>query len=73
MTSTSMCVFVCSFDVENGVSMGGRGTMDSISPSSALVLQNFPQRRESFLYRSDSDYELSPKSLSKTSSIASES
>uniref|UniRef100_A0A3B4A286 Phosphodiesterase n=1 Tax=Periophthalmus magnuspinnatus TaxID=409849 RepID=A0A3B4A286_9GOBI len=27
------------------------------------------QRRESFLYRSDSDYELSPKSLSRNSSI----
>uniref|UniRef100_A0AAQ4RU42 Phosphodiesterase n=1 Tax=Gasterosteus aculeatus aculeatus TaxID=481459 RepID=A0AAQ4RU42_GASAC len=30
------------------------------------------QRRESFLYRSDSDYELSPKSLSRNSSIVGE-
>ncbi|OXU28142.1 hypothetical protein TSAR_005236 [Trichomalopsis sarcophagae] len=32
-----------------------------------------PQRRESFLYRSDSDFEMSPKSMSRNSSIASES
>ncbi|KAI2663585.1 cAMP-specific 3',5'-cyclic phosphodiesterase 4B [Labeo rohita] len=46
------------------------------SPGSGLVLHtNFPghnQRRESFLYRSDSDYDLSPKSMSRNSSIASE-
>ncbi|XP_066842567.1 LOW QUALITY PROTEIN: 3',5'-cyclic-AMP phosphodiesterase 4A [Anser cygnoides] len=30
------------------------------------------QRRESFLYRSDSDYDASPKSMSRNSSIASE-
>uniref|UniRef100_I3LWE1 Phosphodiesterase n=1 Tax=Ictidomys tridecemlineatus TaxID=43179 RepID=I3LWE1_ICTTR len=30
------------------------------------------QRRESFLYRSDSDYELSPKALSRNSSVASD-
>uniref|UniRef100_A0A673CNF9 Phosphodiesterase n=1 Tax=Sphaeramia orbicularis TaxID=375764 RepID=A0A673CNF9_9TELE len=43
------------------------------SPGSGLVLHtNFPghnQRRESFLYRSDSDYDLSPKSMSRNSSI----
>ncbi|XP_065119624.1 3',5'-cyclic-AMP phosphodiesterase 4D isoform X10 [Paramisgurnus dabryanus] len=45
------------------------------SPGSGLVLQaNFvhSQRRESFLYRSDSDYDLSPKSMSRNSSIASD-
>ncbi|XP_041425179.1 cAMP-specific 3',5'-cyclic phosphodiesterase 4D isoform X2 [Xenopus laevis] len=45
------------------------------SPGSGLILQaNFvhSQRRESFLYRSDSDYELSPKSMSRNSSIASD-
>uniref|UniRef100_T1INE9 Phosphodiesterase n=1 Tax=Strigamia maritima TaxID=126957 RepID=T1INE9_STRMM len=31
-----------------------------------------PQRRESFLYRSDSEFEMSPKSMSRNSSIASE-
>uniref|UniRef100_A0A4W5LT72 Phosphodiesterase n=1 Tax=Hucho hucho TaxID=62062 RepID=A0A4W5LT72_9TELE len=42
---------------------------------SGLILQaNFvhSQRRESFLYRSDSDYDLSPKSMSRNSSIASD-
>uniref|UniRef100_A0A3P9HMJ4 Phosphodiesterase n=1 Tax=Oryzias latipes TaxID=8090 RepID=A0A3P9HMJ4_ORYLA len=51
-----------SFDVDNGTSSG-------------LILQaNFvhSQRRESFLYRSDSDYDLSPKSMSRNSSIASD-
>ncbi|XP_077471340.1 3',5'-cyclic-AMP phosphodiesterase 4B-like isoform X2 [Stigmatopora argus] len=46
------------------------------SPSSGLVLHpnlaSHGQRRESFLYRSDSDYELSPKSLSRNSSIVGE-
>ncbi|XP_075445741.1 3',5'-cyclic-AMP phosphodiesterase 4D isoform X6 [Ascaphus truei] len=45
------------------------------SPGSGLILQaNFAhsQRRESFLYRSDSDYDLSPKSMSRNSSIASD-
>ncbi|XP_060729678.1 cAMP-specific 3',5'-cyclic phosphodiesterase 4B isoform X3 [Tachysurus vachellii] len=42
-----------------------------ISPGSALVLPH-GQRRESFLYRSDSDYELSPKSTSRNSSIVGE-
>lgn len=40
---------------------------------SGLVLQaNFPhsQRRESFLYRSDSDFDLSPKTMSRNSSTA---
>ncbi|XP_058250648.1 cAMP-specific 3',5'-cyclic phosphodiesterase 4B isoform X2 [Hemibagrus wyckioides] len=42
-----------------------------VSPGSALVLPH-GQRRESFLYRSDSDYELSPKSTSRNSSIVGE-
>uniref|UniRef100_A0A3Q3NFP9 Phosphodiesterase n=1 Tax=Mastacembelus armatus TaxID=205130 RepID=A0A3Q3NFP9_9TELE len=64
-----------SFDVENGLSVG-RSPMDSqASPGSGLVLQaNFPhsQRRESFLYRSDSDFDLSPKGPSRNSSTASD-
>ncbi|KAL2092062.1 hypothetical protein ACEWY4_011860 [Coilia grayii] len=63
------------FDVDNGTS-SGRSPLDPMaSPGSGLVLQaNFvhSQRRESFLYRSDSDYELSPKSMSRNSSIASD-
>uniref|UniRef100_A0A667YHK6 Phosphodiesterase n=1 Tax=Myripristis murdjan TaxID=586833 RepID=A0A667YHK6_9TELE len=59
------------FDVENGLSVG-RSPLDSqASPGSGLVLQaNFPhsQRRESFLYRSDSDFDLSPKTMSRNSS-----
>ncbi|XP_029285946.1 cAMP-specific 3',5'-cyclic phosphodiesterase 4D isoform X2 [Cottoperca gobio] len=64
-----------SFDVDNGLSVG-RSPLDSqTSPSSGLVLQaNFPhsQRRESFLYRSDSDFDLSPKNMSRNSSTASD-
>ncbi|KAF7237075.1 cAMP-specific 3',5'-cyclic phosphodiesterase 4D [Varanus komodoensis] len=40
-----------------------------------LVLQGSSfhvQRRESFLYRSDSDYDLSPKAMSRNSSVASD-
>lgn len=68
-------VLYCSFDVDNGTASSGRSPLDSIaSPGSALVLQaNFvhSQRRESFLYRSDSDYDISP-AMSRNSSIASE-
>ncbi|KAI9590512.1 hypothetical protein GQX74_008679 [Glossina fuscipes] len=59
------------FDVENGQT--ARSPLEGGSPSAGLVLQNLPQRRESFLYRSDSDFEMSPKSMSRNSSIASES
>ncbi|KAL9879865.1 phosphodiesterase dunce isoform 2-T2 [Glossina fuscipes fuscipes] len=59
-----------SFDVENGQT--ARSPLEGGSPSAGLVLQNLPQRRESFLYRSDSDFEMSPKSMSRNSSIASE-
>lgn len=78
LTAVLMCFFslsLCSFDVENGLSVG-RSPLDSqTSPGSGLVLQaNFPhsQRRESFLYRSDSDFDLSPKAMSRNSSTASE-
>uniref|UniRef100_A0A8C5A3R7 Phosphodiesterase n=1 Tax=Gadus morhua TaxID=8049 RepID=A0A8C5A3R7_GADMO len=61
------------FDVENGPSVGCSPLDAQVSPGSGLVLHtNFPghsQRRESFLYRSDSDYDLSPKSMSRNSSI----
>ncbi|KAL4236995.1 hypothetical protein ACF0H5_005379 [Mactra antiquata] len=63
--------FRFSFDVENGAS-GARGALDGGSPSGGLILQNLPQRRESFLYRSDSDYDISPKSMSRHSSVQSE-
>ncbi|NWH70888.1 PDE4D phosphodiesterase, partial [Piaya cayana] len=63
-----------SFDLENGPP--SRGALDpQASPGAGLVLQGtFPhgQRRESFLYRSDSDYDLSPKGMSRNSSIASD-
>ncbi|KAM6235759.1 3',5'-cyclic-AMP phosphodiesterase 4C isoform 3-T3 [Porphyrio hochstetteri] len=62
------------FDLENGPP--GRGALDpQASPGAGLVLHGtFPhgQRRESFLYRSDSDYDLSPKAMSRNSSIASD-
>uniref|UniRef100_A0A8C1G7F0 Phosphodiesterase n=1 Tax=Cyprinus carpio TaxID=7962 RepID=A0A8C1G7F0_CYPCA len=64
-----------SFDVENGLSVGRSPLESQASPGSGLVLQaNFPhsQRRESFLYRSDSDFDLSPKAMSRNSSTASE-
>ncbi|KAJ7409944.1 cAMP-specific 3',5'-cyclic phosphodiesterase 4D-like protein [Willisornis vidua] len=68
-------VWPAGFDVDNGTS-SGRSPLDPMtSPGSGLILQaNFvhSQRRESFLYRSDSDYDLSPKSMSRNSSIASD-
>merc|ERR1719391_1098649 len=57
------------FDVENGSGGAGRDHMDGSSPG--LVLHQ-PQRRESFLYKSDSDFDMSPKSNSRNSSITSE-
>eukprot|EP00076_Gallus_gallus_P030939 XP_015155644.2 cAMP-specific 3',5'-cyclic phosphodiesterase 4C isoform X5 [Gallus gallus] len=63
-----------SFDLENGPP--GRGPLEpQCSPGAGLVLQgafSHSQRRESFLYRSDSDYDLSPKAMSRNSSIASD-
>uniref|UniRef100_A0ACB8F408 Uncharacterized protein n=1 Tax=Sphaerodactylus townsendi TaxID=933632 RepID=A0ACB8F408_9SAUR len=65
-----------SFDVENGPSPGRSPLDPQAGSSSGLVLHTtFPghsQRRESFLYRSDSDYDLSPKTMSRNSSVPSE-
>uniref|UniRef100_A0AAQ4QWQ5 Phosphodiesterase n=1 Tax=Gasterosteus aculeatus aculeatus TaxID=481459 RepID=A0AAQ4QWQ5_GASAC len=62
-----------SFEGENGPSLCCSPSELQASPGSGLVLHpnqaGHGQRRESFLYRSDSDYELSPKSLSRNSSI----
>lgn len=74
-TSSLRTTEATGFDVDNGTS-AGRSPLDPMtSPGSGLILQaNFvhSQRRESFLYRSDSDYDLSPKSMSRNSSIASD-
>ncbi|XP_055014080.1 cAMP-specific 3',5'-cyclic phosphodiesterase 4B-like [Boleophthalmus pectinirostris] len=60
-----------SYDGENGVSPG-HTPIGCQSPGLTLH-PSFPQgqRRESFLYRSDSDYDMSPKT-SRNSSLASE-
>ncbi|XP_034747464.1 cAMP-specific 3',5'-cyclic phosphodiesterase 4C-like isoform X2 [Etheostoma cragini] len=60
------------YEAENGVSPG-HTPLGSQSPSLTLHTP-FPhgQRRESFLYRSDSDYDMSPKTVSRNSSLASE-
>ncbi|KFO53645.1 cAMP-specific 3',5'-cyclic phosphodiesterase 4B, partial [Corvus brachyrhynchos] len=64
------------FDVENGPSPGRSPLDPQASSSSGLVLHTtFPghsQRREAVLYRSDSDYDLSPKTMSRNSSLPSE-
>ena len=60
-----------SFDVENGTG-GSREHLDGASPGVILQPQNMPQRRESFLYKNDLEYDNSPKSTSRNSSIASE-
>uniref|UniRef100_A0A8C9WWQ8 Phosphodiesterase n=1 Tax=Sander lucioperca TaxID=283035 RepID=A0A8C9WWQ8_SANLU len=65
-----------SFEGGNGPSLCCSPSDLLASPGSGLVLHpnlaSHGQRRESFLYRSDSDYELSPKSLSRNSSIVGE-
>ncbi|CAG5897940.1 unnamed protein product [Menidia menidia] len=63
----------CSFDSENGP-LPGRSPMDSQANPGLVLHPSFPQsqRRESFLYRSDSDYDTSPKTMSRNSSINSE-
>ncbi|KAG7523897.1 cAMP-specific 3 3' [Solea senegalensis] len=69
------CITQNFFDVENGLSVGRSPLDPQTSPGSGLVIQaNFPhsQRRESFLYRSDSDFDLSPKGPSRNSSTASD-
>ncbi|XP_034997115.2 cAMP-specific 3',5'-cyclic phosphodiesterase 4A isoform X3 [Zootoca vivipara] len=62
-----------SFEVENGPSPG-RSPLDPQASPGLVLHPSFPQsqRRESFLYRSDSDYDMSPKTMSRNSSIASE-
>ena len=60
------------FDVDNDSSSGLIPLDPMVSPGSGLILQaNFVHslRRESFLYRSHSDYDLSPRSMSRKSSI----
>uniref|UniRef100_A0A670KL41 Phosphodiesterase n=1 Tax=Podarcis muralis TaxID=64176 RepID=A0A670KL41_PODMU len=64
-----------SFDLENGFSPGRTPLDAQTHPGLGLVLQGATphgQRRESFLYRSDSDYDLSPKAMSRNSSVASD-
>jgi len=43
---------------------GGGGVAVPVRPSPVAAM-----RRESFLYRSDSDFDMSPKSLSRASSV----
>ncbi|XP_063043290.1 3',5'-cyclic-AMP phosphodiesterase 4B [Engraulis encrasicolus] len=71
--SIGNCVGNKRFDGENGPSPG-RSPMDSQASPGLVLHPSFPQsqRRESFLYRSDSDYEVSPKTMSRNSSINSE-
>ncbi|XP_059847391.1 cAMP-specific 3',5'-cyclic phosphodiesterase 4C-like isoform X4 [Hypanus sabinus] len=72
LLSTKICCIISNFDVENGLTAARSPLDPQASPSSGLVLQaNFAhgQRRESFLYRSDSDYDISPKNVSRNSSI----
>uniref|UniRef100_A0A3P8X0S9 Phosphodiesterase n=1 Tax=Cynoglossus semilaevis TaxID=244447 RepID=A0A3P8X0S9_CYNSE len=63
--------YCCSYEAENGVSPG-HSPLGSQSPGLTLNT-SFPlgQRRESFLYRSDSDYDMSPKTVSRNSSLSS--
>ncbi|XP_016324262.1 cAMP-specific 3',5'-cyclic phosphodiesterase 4C-like [Sinocyclocheilus anshuiensis] len=74
-TSASMsnCAGNKRYDGENGPSPG-RSPMDSQASPGLVLHPSFPQsqRRESFLYRSDSDYDMSPKTMSRNSSINSE-
>uniref|UniRef100_A0A665SXT3 3',5'-cyclic-AMP phosphodiesterase n=1 Tax=Echeneis naucrates TaxID=173247 RepID=A0A665SXT3_ECHNA len=61
-----------SYEAENGVSPG-HTPLGSQSPGLTLNTSfSQGQRRESFLYRSDSDYDMSPKTVSRNSSLASE-
>ena len=72
-----MPCLIFSFDVDSGLSPGrtplegfsGRTPLDGCQ---GLVLQN-SQRRESFLYKSGSEYDVaSPRSMSRASSLSSE-
>ncbi|XP_056143351.1 cAMP-specific 3',5'-cyclic phosphodiesterase 4C [Lampris incognitus] len=72
-SSIGNCVGSRRFDSENGPSPG-RSPMDSQASPGLVLHPSFPQsqRRESFLYRSDSDYDMSPKTMSRNSSVNSE-
>uniref|UniRef100_A0A3Q4GT92 Uncharacterized protein n=1 Tax=Neolamprologus brichardi TaxID=32507 RepID=A0A3Q4GT92_NEOBR len=64
-----------SFHGTTNTSIGNcRSPMDSQASPGLVLHPSFPQsqRRESFLYRSDSDYDTSPKTMSRNSSINSE-
>ncbi|XP_059100281.1 cAMP-specific 3',5'-cyclic phosphodiesterase 4C isoform X2 [Peromyscus eremicus] len=60
-----------SFDLENGLA-SGRGPLDPQCGRALHPPGPHGQRRESFLYRSDSDHEPSPQAVSRSSSAASE-
>uniref|UniRef100_A0A8C9SNS7 3',5'-cyclic-AMP phosphodiesterase n=1 Tax=Scleropages formosus TaxID=113540 RepID=A0A8C9SNS7_SCLFO len=62
-----------SLEVDN-VPSQERSPLDSQASPGLLLHPYFAlsQRRESFLYRSDSDYDLSPKAMSRNSSLTSE-
>ncbi|XP_056136403.1 cAMP-specific 3',5'-cyclic phosphodiesterase 4C-like [Lampris incognitus] len=61
-----------SYEAENGVSPS-HTPLGLQSPGLTLNTSfSQSQRRESFLYRSDSDYDMSPKTVSRNSSLASE-
>ncbi|XP_008563129.1 PREDICTED: cAMP-specific 3',5'-cyclic phosphodiesterase 4A-like [Galeopterus variegatus] len=74
-TSKEDIVAGADFEAENGPTLSpGRSPLDS-QASPGLVLHAgvaTSQRRESFLYRSDSDYDMSPKTMSRNSSVTSE-
>ncbi|XP_054634304.1 cAMP-specific 3',5'-cyclic phosphodiesterase 4C-like [Dunckerocampus dactyliophorus] len=61
-----------SYEGENGISPAH--TPLGLQSPGLTLHTSFPQsqRRESFLYRSDSDYDMSPKTVSRNSSLASE-
>ncbi|XP_077643787.1 3',5'-cyclic-AMP phosphodiesterase 4A [Lonchura striata] len=61
-------------EVENGPWGGGQSPPEpQASPGRGLLAGAPPaQRRESFLYRSDSDFDTSPRSVSRNSSVASD-
>ncbi|XP_051988559.1 cAMP-specific 3',5'-cyclic phosphodiesterase 4C-like isoform X1 [Xyrauchen texanus] len=71
--SISNCAGNKRYDGENGPSPG-RSPMDSQASPGLVLHPSFPQsqRRESFLYRSDSDFDMSPNTMSRNSSINSE-
>ncbi|XP_019592499.2 3',5'-cyclic-AMP phosphodiesterase 4C isoform X2 [Rhinolophus sinicus] len=74
-TEQSHCPAAGSFDLDNGLSCRRSALDPQSGPGLGRVVQapgQYSQRRESFLYRSDSDYELSPKAMSRNSSVASD-